>query len=183
MDRLPSAADERSTAEPVEFAGVDAPQFDPRLVRVVIERLAELRRELADEDPDGQCSPIVGLPETIWLMKRIDDCVVDLLQSIGIPRPETHHSDGNACTCKGYHHRACEPGWVRVGRWDSEERRSLWFRAATKDCGRDAGLEILAVELCAGRHGNDSYASVDQPNPAVRSLWEVLTTQQWSMML
>jgi hypothetical protein len=42
--------------------------------------------------------------------------------------------------------RCEEPGWRRRGRIDKQGRRSLWIRESPD-----------AIELCAGREGNDAY--------------------------
>ena len=46
--------------------------------------------------------------------------------------------------------RCHQPGWDRIGRMDSSERRSLWLRTT------GAGDDTIA-ELCAGREGDDFY--------------------------
>lgn len=56
-----------------------------------------------------------------------------------------------------------EPGWVRIGLYDAAERRSLWVRY-TDD----------AIELCAGREGDDAYMKLDKANQAFGELLEIL---------
>lgn len=58
--------------------------------------------------------------------------------------------------------RYLEPGWRRIGRIDKQGRRSLWIRES-----RDA------VELCAGREGDDAYVRIPD-DASTRGLRDVL---------
>lgn len=62
-----------------------------------------------------------------------------------------------------------EPGWRRIGRIDSDGRRSLWIRETT-DC----------IELCAGREGDDAYVRIDASNPQWRELEDVLSRARYA---
>jgi hypothetical protein len=70
-----------------------------------------------------------------------------------------------------------EPGWCRIGRYCSAMRRSIWFRmvrneAAIPDAFREIGCFIAnpttveAIELCAGREGEDVYVRIEQDGTA-----------------
>lgn len=59
--------------------------------------------------------------------------------------------------------RSTEPGYVRIGIYDDAERRSLWARCTDE-----------AIELCAGREGDDDYVKVDRSNPAFAQLRDVI---------
>lgn len=60
--------------------------------------------------------------------------------------------------------RVAEPGWRRIGRIDAVGRRSLWIREHS----------FGAIELCAGREGDDAYVRITPENPQWRELSEVL---------
>lgn len=60
-------------------------------------------------------------------------------------------------------------GWVRIGRYDPVRRRALWARITAKIVGEHEH-EVLSVELCAGREGDDAYVKVTPDNPIFRDL-------------
>jgi hypothetical protein len=60
--------------------------------------------------------------------------------------------------------RCDQPGWIRIGLFDSALRRSLWAM-------RMYGNKAIAV--CAGREGDDAYAVVPFGSP----IFEVLEYQ------
>jgi len=67
--------------------------------------------------------------------------------------------------------RCEEPGWFRIGRWCSAERRSLWARLDS-----DSG----AVELCAGREGDDAYVRVERGDAAHEGILDVVTYAKYA---
>lgn len=67
----------------------------------------------------------------------------------------------------------CEPAdtWTRIGRLDSAGRRSTWARVERiEGPPRDSSFfeehEIIAVELCGGREGDDAYVRVERGDPS-----------------
>lgn len=74
--------------------------------------------------------------------------------------------------------------WIRIGMMDSAGRRSLWFRTLPVGVFGDAttSLEsvVTALEMCAGREGDDSYVRVERDDPVFRDLLDVLTTAQFA---
>lgn len=60
-------------------------------------------------------------------------------------------------------------GWVRIGRYCTADRRSLWLRRVKR---KDDG--VLAIELAAGREGGDSFARYLQSDSRFAQLHEVL---------
>lgn len=63
-------------------------------------------------------------------------------------------------------------GWHRVGRYDGARRRALWVRFVDLD---DMHLETTceAIELCAGREGDDAYVRIDKNDPRFGELLDV----------
>ncbi len=61
-----------------------------------------------------------------------------------------------------------EEGWIRIGRYDSARRRSLWARRTDGE----------RIEVCAGREGDDCYAVVGVDNPIHDSLLYQLWAQE-----
>lgn len=81
--------------------------------------------------------------------------------------------------------RAEEPGWIKIGATCSAGRRSLWWRVNLKPTTRthddltteqralleEAGVDpdqpfvsvedIVSIELCAGREGDDAYMKIE----------------------
>ncbi len=92
-----------------------------------------------------------------------------------------------------------EPGWGRIGEWDSVKRRSLWMRLVPEpptpaDDSHDALMAwaaaerarpydsyVEAIELCSGREGDDWFCRIERSNPAFGDLMQVLTAQAWSV--
>jgi hypothetical protein len=66
--------------------------------------------------------------------------------------------------------RGEESGWTRIGRYDSAERRSLWCRII----GENERGDVVAIELCSGREGDDAFVRLDATNPQWRDLCDVL---------
>ncbi len=64
--------------------------------------------------------------------------------------------------------RAAQPGWVRIGLYDKPERRALWCRIVGDD---DDAPE--AIELCAGREGDDAFVRLTPENPQWEDLCNV----------
>lgn len=62
-------------------------------------------------------------------------------------------------------------GWWRVGRYDNPRRRALWVRFVGE---REEGCEIKvdALEVCAGREGDDSFVRIEPSNPVFEALLE-----------
>lgn len=65
--------------------------------------------------------------------------------------------------------RYLEPGWHRIGRIDKPRIRSLWIRESSD-----------AIELCAGREGDDAYVRLTPDNPQWRDLWDVLSRARFA---
>lgn len=61
--------------------------------------------------------------------------------------------------------RAFEPGWIRIGRYESSRRRSIWARRTEE-----------GFELCAGREGDDDYAVVRYGDPVC----EIISAQVYA---
>lgn len=92
--------------------------------------------------------------------------------------------------------RLDEPGWIRIGRFCSSRRRSLWFRttctpeemargeARLAEHGVNAVYEtaktVAYFELCAGREGDDHYLRVDNTDPLFESLLNILQTARYA---
>jgi len=66
--------------------------------------------------------------------------------------------------------RGGEPGWERIGLFDSAERRALWRRVI----GEDEFGEPDAIELCSGREGDDAFVRIDRSNPQWADIADVL---------
>ena len=74
--------------------------------------------------------------------------------------------------------RCYEPGWVRIGLFDTSQRRSLWLRH-----GELSAKDLLPpwFELCAGREGDDSYIRLENDGSKHYSdLWDVLSTAEFA---
>ncbi|MGC2778798.1 MAG: hypothetical protein WA418_24530 [Bradyrhizobium sp.] len=65
--------------------------------------------------------------------------------------------------------RCAEPGWQRIGRIDSTQRRSLWIRESPD-----------SLELCAGREGDDAYVRITPSNPQWREMEAVLSCARFA---
>ena len=74
--------------------------------------------------------------------------------------------------------RCQEPGWERVGEWDSVKRRSLWIRTTPVEAML---ADAEAIEMCSGREGDDWFCRIERSNPVFGDLMQVLTTQAWSV--
>lgn len=61
--------------------------------------------------------------------------------------------------------RAQEPGWIEIGQADTAGRRSLWVRF---------GKGRAALELCAGREGDDASVIIGSDNHDYRGLTDVM---------
>ena len=68
--------------------------------------------------------------------------------------------------------RCTEPGWLRIGRIDSPRRRSLWIR--------DTRGAEPAIELCAGREGDDAYVKITPDNPQWREIQHLLSCAKFA---
>lgn len=66
--------------------------------------------------------------------------------------------------------RGGEDGWVRIGRYDSARRRSLWMRLV----GADEIGNVTAIELCSGREGDDAYVKLTAADPQWADICDVL---------
>lgn len=65
--------------------------------------------------------------------------------------------------------------WIRIGRLDSAGRRSSWARVET--IGEPPSSDrsnVVAVELCAGREGDDAHVRLERDNPAFDALLDVI---------
>ena len=63
-------------------------------------------------------------------------------------------------------------GWRRVGRYDRPRRRALWARLISKpdaDSNVYNHADLLAIELCAGREGDDAFVRLEPCG--MRSAW------------
>lgn len=67
--------------------------------------------------------------------------------------------------------RCNEPGYIRIGILCTAHRRSLWVRF----------LEGGAIELCAGREGDDSYVRILPDDPLYRPLRDVLADAEFAV--
>lgn len=71
--------------------------------------------------------------------------------------------------------------WIEIGKRCSANRRSLWVRLVPVD--PDAPLTvrstetIAAIELRAGREGEDAFARIDPSCPGFASVLDVILTQ------
>lgn len=70
-------------------------------------------------------------------------------------------------------------GWVRIGRYDSARRRSTWARIETIEGSPSNGImymneDLVAVEMCSGREGDDAYVRVERGDPSFEGLLGVL---------
>lgn len=81
--------------------------------------------------------------------------------------------------------RLDEPGWVQIGLMCASGRRSLWWRVTEDPDTKDG--PPAAMELCAGREGDDAYARFDRPQRIPEGefrrywdLWEVLSTAEFA---
>jgi hypothetical protein len=72
------------------------------------------------------------------------------------------------------HVRGGEPGWVRIGRYDRAERRSLWCRVVNKEGDTDGLDDPIAIELCSGREGDDAYVKLTAADPQWGDLCNLL---------
>ncbi len=64
-------------------------------------------------------------------------------------------------------------GWQRIGQVCSAGRRSLWMRLEynkTQTGLYDGPSEVAAIELCAGREGDDDYLKITKDNPQFEGL-------------
>ena len=66
--------------------------------------------------------------------------------------------------------RCNEPGYVRIGILCTAGRRSLWVR----------WCEGGAVELCAGREGDDAYVRIAADDPLHGGLRDVLAAAEFA---
>ncbi len=100
--------------------------------------------------------------------------------------------------------RVDEPGWVQIGLMCAAGRRSLWFRVSLrpaapatdlKESQRAALIEanvdpdratvsvedVVSLELCAGREGDDAYVQFDNDgSQKFYELWDVLCTAEFA---
>lgn len=60
-------------------------------------------------------------------------------------------------------------GWVRVGRYDKAERRSIWVK-----------LFAHRIEIRAGREGDDAHVVINATNPAYEGLRDLFERQIWA---
>jgi len=62
-----------------------------------------------------------------------------------------------------------DPGWTRIGRFDSVRRRSVWVR-----------IDDDRIELRGGREGDDAHVIIYASDPAYGPMKELLSRQIWS---
>lgn len=70
--------------------------------------------------------------------------------------------------------------WVRIGRICANGRRSLWARLKTHE--EPTHDRTDAIELCAGREGDDAYVRIERgsiPDAMFEALDNVLGYQFW----
>lgn len=84
-------------------------------------------------------------------------------------------------------------GYTRIGIWCDSGRRSLWCRITPKQDAIRQDPEpigawfvaeapnVLCVELCAGREGDDEYVKIEPDNPAFAALIEVLASAEYAV--
>lgn len=83
-----------------------------------------------------------------------------------------------------------EEGWVEIGKRCSAGRRSLWarwiYRREPTEEEQKIGTRIVrlddveAVELCAGREGDDAFVRIDRTNPQFVELENLLSTAEFA---
>lgn len=66
--------------------------------------------------------------------------------------------------------RCDELGWLRIGRWGSAYRRSLWSR-----------ITKHGVELCSGREGDDSYVFIERTHPLHEMFEDLVSRQEFAV--
>lgn len=70
-------------------------------------------------------------------------------------------------------------GWVRIGRYDGSRRRAVWSRLLPLD----GDTPYTAIEICAGREGDDDFVRIESDNPAFGALLSVISSAHWVMEL
>lgn len=73
--------------------------------------------------------------------------------------------------------RINEPGWIRIGIMCNAGRRSVWTRDVRVDNGDES--ELIAIELCSGREGDDWYVKVTRAHPAWSVVYEITSMLTW----
>ena len=74
-----------------------------------------------------------------------------------------------------------EKGWINIGRVDSTGRRSLWSRIRMKPGANEISpATVIAVELCAGREGRDSYLCVGPQDPLFEELLDIVCCAEYA---
>lgn len=68
--------------------------------------------------------------------------------------------------------RAHKPGWVLIAMHDPAGRRGLWYRRTDN-----------AIEICAGREGDDDFCRVPLDNPAAGHLEDCLDAAGYAAWL
>lgn len=74
----------------------------------------------------------------------------------------------------GHAGRAGRPGWLLLAMHDPTGRRGLWYRV-TKDVTKD-GDNVEAIEMCAGREGDDAYFKLRSQQTVDRTLIEEIAS-------
>ena len=62
-------------------------------------------------------------------------------------------------------------GWIRVGRFDSPRRRSLWVRFIDEGTDTDLILNPKAIEFCSGREGDDGFIKLRPGQKITAAVW------------
>lgn len=67
-------------------------------------------------------------------------------------------------------------GWLRVGRYDRCRRRALWVRFVPVEGPPwlDEESNIAAIELCAGREGDDAFVRIEPGQATFSDLLDVM---------
>ena len=79
--------------------------------------------------------------------------------------------------------RIDEEGWIRIGIIDSTQRRSMWMRLTYAPGGSlYTYSEVIRIELCSGREGNDDYVSFEKADCHADIWWrltDTFSTMRW----
>lgn len=78
--------------------------------------------------------------------------------------------------------QALNDDWIEIGKRCSANRRSLWvkFKFANTDSNFVHDSNVLAIELRAGREGDDAYIRITPDNPQFSELLDLFLVAQFA---
>jgi hypothetical protein len=145
------------------------------------ERMAARLEHLATEmryEAQGEMVPSEALLEKTEALERASNVLQAMLSESCLFK-----SEAGADSMKMQEIPRIDGAWHRIGRWCDAYRRSLWARLVTADGITTerfhGGEDVAAIELRAGREGDDNAARISRGEPSFRGVLDCVTRMMW----